>query len=968
MRAESKLVSQQRYLEMAEFFSMRAMRFALVVMSGLAMGSAHAFAPTPADGELSVGSPAVTFTGGGDGVVPNVSPTAGDPVCVTNTVDCDVFTLNISLPADYAATQANDTIKVDVSWDVAEADYDIYAVENGEVIASAASAANPEVFEFPAGQGERTIEIQLVPFLPVAATYTGNATLEVKEPAAPTDLSEGGSVGGDTRVVVSVIDTGINPYHSYFRAGSRLYPGSAPDSVTTNVKAEFGIGPACEITLSDDYDADVAKGVWAAAEACDLVWFTGTNIIARSSGDARPYLPNDNDDTHGVGVTASVLTANPEAVILFLEGTGAASETFAMNHPSVDMVTTSYGPIGSAPLPGNLGDSFKGTYHNGKLHFGACDNSPALAQPDSTCGPWWSIGVAGFEETQDNEEFEASEGRQLSSGSFPDFVADFAQTLPYCDVCTSGTQSVRGTSFSTPRSAGSASRILLEARRAIGHVGSIHIRPGDDRPIMAQGQLDGAPFGFTNWQLRRAMELAAYVPGFEEYDPINGVFDEVAYPVNPVAPWLSISWGVITPDTEHGFVGLSLNALGIADGPVPEKAQDYCDFNNSNIDARKFYWDNVNIGSETFGNPPSPEPYLYCNSPQPTYTNNPPQAVLSLSDAELTVGSTMIADGGASSDPESDRLTYRFDISDGTVREDSSDAMASHAFTAPGTYQVTLTVTDAVGQSSSAVENVTVTGSSTGPSAGFVHAALDSTVNGQTVTFDARASFKCDSFRSEECTDPATQRALSNPVFEFFFRDDTGDITASMLDDDGLIDYTYGAAGTFRPFVVVRDANGNSDAAQTTVTTELDIVVNGPEVQNAARLTADYDRNSPVVPLQVIFDASQTVVRDGFEITSYTFDFGDGNAVTTASATVQHTYVAAGSYSPSVEVLFTESDDTNNTETSSAKSQLVQANEASAPATGSSAAPVGVGGGSGGLGWLTLLPLAIAGLRRRRSV
>lgn len=931
----------------------------------LFVSAASAFDPTPASGEVSLEAPQTAFTGGGDGIVPNVSPTAGDPVCVTNTVDCDVFTLTVDLPADYAATQANDTISVTIDWDTAEADYDIYAVENGEVIASAASAEKPEVFEFPAGQGQRTIEIQLVPFLPVAASYTGDIELVVRDAASPTDLSGGGSVGGDTRVVVAVIDSGINPYHDYFRAGSRLYPGSAPTSVTTNVKAEFGIGPSCEITLSDDYQADVDKGVWDTAAACDLVWFTGTNIIARASGSGRAYLPDDNDDTHGVGVAAAVATANPDAVILFLEGTGETSEVFAMNHPSVDIVTTSYGPVGSVPLPGNLGDSFKGTYHNGKLHFGACDNSPALAQPDTTCGPWWSIGVAGFEETQDNEQFQAGEGRQLVSGSFPDFVADFTQTLPYCDVCTSGTQSVGGTSFSTPRTAGTASRILLEARRAVGHVGSIHIRPGDDRPIMAQGQLNGMPFGFTNWQLRRAMELAAYVPGFEEYDPINGVFDTVAYPVNPLAPWFSVSWGVITPDNAHGVVELSLNALGVTAGPVPEKSQDYCDFNNNNIDARKAYWDNVNVDSETFGNPPSPEPYLYCDSPQPQYTNTPPAAVLTLSDTELTVGSTLVADGGASSDPEADRLTYRFDIDGVTVRDDSFDALATHQFTEPGSYQVAVTVTDAVGHQATASRTIDVVD---GATSGFVYARLTASVNGQTVTFDARESFKCDSFRAEECEDPSTHKPLSNPEFEFFFRDDTGDITASAIDPDGdgVIEYAYGAAGTFKPFVVVRDRNGNSGTALITVETELDIVVNPPAVQNAARLTADYDRNNPVVPLEVIFDASQTVVAPGFEVTGYTFNFGDGTVVETAQPVVQHTYVAVGEYAPSVEVEFAATDGSGATETSRAKSQAVQA----IAGVDSPDAPTGQAstsaGGSGGLGWLLLVPLAVAGLRRRR--
>lgn len=247
------------------------------------------------------------------------------------------------------------------------------------------------------------------------------------------------------------------------------------------------------------------------------------------------------------------------------------------------------------------------------------------------------------------------------------------------------------------------------------------------------------------------------------------------------------------------------------------------------------------------------------------------------------------------------------------------------------------------------------------PVSGFVFAELEHVVaaDGVTVAFDASGSYKC----ASACGDPANHVALEDPSYTFYFRDNTGDVDAAVLDmdQDGKIEYTYGAAGEFRPYVLVRDGNGNSDAAATVVNTTLVIGADDRPVVNAARLTASYDRASPVVPLEVIFDASQTTVADGFEISSYAFDFDDGNQVTTTSPVVQHTYLTARTYAPTVTVTFT--DNSGGTDFSSAKSQAVRAIAAESTPEPSRAASAS--GGSGGLGWLLLAPLALAGIRRR---
>lgn len=442
-------------------------------------------------------------------------------------------------------------------------------------------------------EGAITRGVQLNKVLKVGVAVALVAVVAAPASGAPRKTAKKRS---DARVVVAVVDSAVNPYHEYYSAGGSLYGTGKPSSVTPAVLKEFGIEKdhIIKLTRTGNFLSDFAKdkAQFDAIEAGEPYWFEGTNVIGISFSPAGKRLrPDGSDSPHGVGTTAAVLGANPEAIIVSVDGINENSEKWAFTHPAVDIVTTSYGP--PVPTLSNLSSSYTGVVKNGKAHFGAATNDPQYAGTDATSGPWWTIGIAGFQEGE-------TEGRQLSSGSFPDFVGDFSQELPYCRSCEDTKRVVRGTSFATPRSAGTFSKILLEARRAVGHTGGV-ITKGVKSPQMVGGSKP-----LTVWEMRRALELGAYYPTTTDFKPGT----DTSTPILDVAPWLQAGWGAITPDNEHEVIKQTLAHLGFGGKADRKKSEAACDFQTAHIEIRHAYFDNVAIFSESFGQ--SEDPYIYC--------------------------------------------------------------------------------------------------------------------------------------------------------------------------------------------------------------------------------------------------------------------------------------------------------------------------------------------------------------------
>ena len=378
--------------------------------------------------------------------------------------------------------------------------------------------------------------------------------------ATPSEEIEG-DVSFGAYSVVAPIDTGINVYHERFVLNETL-PQWLLDGL--------GVTMWCNLTQNgtwqERFEAD-APTCWDVITATDIVYFPGTRIIGTTPDDDTeiPIL-DDPADGHCTAVTGAVLDANPDAIIFFVEGFSDAAVLAAANQPLVDVITTSFGPIGSVPVPGIEDATRVAVVENNKVHTGAADNTPSPAVQDSTAGPPWSIGISGYAEEGDDQ-------KETMSGSYPDIAADWTQVLPNHDD-TDGYHETSGTSFATPRTAGILSSVLTQLRDLAGDMGS---GASEERG----GQLvNGTNLSITNSQLRDALNQSAWYPSYSTWDPTSGTM-----PISPVAPCTQVGWGVVNmSNVEPIYEQLA----GIE--TMPDRPSDVVACMQANQDIREAYW------------------------------------------------------------------------------------------------------------------------------------------------------------------------------------------------------------------------------------------------------------------------------------------------------------------------------------------------------------------------------------------
>jgi len=252
-----------------------------------------------------------------------------------------------------------------------------------------------------------------------------------------------------------------------------------------------------------------------------------------------------------------------------------------------------------------------------------------------------------------------------------------------------------------------------------------------------------------------------------------------------------------------------------------------------------------------------------------TPVNSKPQIVIATS--SLTGNAPLLTtfDARQSSDVDGTITNFSWDFGDGNT---SNTAQTSNTYAVPGSYQVTLLVTDNEGTTATKTLDVLVTDPTVNnaPVANIVTSTTTGTVP-LSVSFDGSGSYD-----------------LDNDVLSYIW--DFGDGTS---DTGVLTNHSYTMAGTYDVILTVDDGNGGigSEIIQIT-STEIDINTS-PVAMFTTSVIEGY------APLSIMFDASSSTDADG-DLLTYTWDFGDNT--TDVGVTSSHTFTAAGDYTVQLTV------------------------------------------------------------------
>jgi len=254
--------------------------------------------------------------------------------------------------------------------------------------------------------------------------------------------------------------------------------------------------------------------------------------------------------------------------------------------------------------------------------------------------------------------------------------------------------------------------------------------------------------------------------------------------------------------------------------------------------------------------------------------NSPPNTpdFYGFTDKNFPGGYHTFSTADAISDSDGEITSVEWDFGDGTKihmpRNECNDfATIEHAFTSTGSYNVHLRVFDDSGNSSEALNTITVS-ENMAPTPKFSYST-----SGTTADFTGIAN------------DP------ENSVANFHW--DFGDGAYEDHSDTNLATHVYSTGGHYTVGLVVDDTNGGSVYFARDVYVDMSIPTSASPVALATL--------SEVVgetPLSVDFDATLSEDASGGSISTYEWDFGDYESVANQSSNAisTHVYKSSGSY------------------------------------------------------------------------
>jgi len=238
-------------------------------------------------------------------------------------------------------------------------------------------------------------------------------------------------------------------------------------------------------------------------------------------------------------------------------------------------------------------------------------------------------------------------------------------------------------------------------------------------------------------------------------------------------------------------------------------------------------------------------------------TNSSPTADFSYTPTNLPVGAWAQFDGSSSTDSDGTIVSYAWNFGDGST---DTGVGVWHRFNTPGTFIVTLTVTDDDGATDTMTQAVQAGTSNQSPNAAFSATPTNPMVNAW-VQFSGSASADADG-------------TIASYAWNF------GD---GSTGSGSLVWHRFTTAGTYIITLTVTDDDGATDS------TSLAVQV-GPSNQSpTAGFT--FSPTNPQVNAWVQFDGSTSSDPDG-TISNYAWNFGDGT--TDIGSLVWHRFAGAG--------------------------------------------------------------------------
>jgi len=281
--------------------------------------------------------------------------------------------------------------------------------------------------------------------------------------------------------------------------------------------------------------------------------------------------------------------------------------------------------------------------------------------------------------------------------------------------------------------------------------------------------------------------------------------------------------------------------------------------------------------------PPISSPII---SPTPAV---PPVAAMSANPTHGEANLNVRFTASNTANTQSAITSYIWNFGDGAT---SRGASVSHTYTSAGTYIANITLTNADGLTSRAIQQI------------IVNESAPPIANMSASTTRGEATLRVN-FAAEDAS------SSSSPINRYQWN--LGDGSSAT---GPSVSHSYTRAGTFLVVVTITNENGQSANTSQQITVTEPVVLAPP----VASINASPVRGEAA--LQVNFSGIDTS-NSGSAITSYQWDFGDGD--TTSGASVMHDYTNAGTYTATLTMR------NNNGLTATSQQQIIVSEPTPAP-------------------------------------